>query len=403
MKCAARALVSLALGGCAGAGAMGCSAASEGTSTKGEVSTHVVPDPESEDVWSPNSEEALAYMRVLAPRLVGRALGIAEEMQLQEQGYGAVEPLLQAWTKEQGFIEITRTMLELELETGGARGGIDFDLPGNIVEHVLRHDRPWAEILTSQTCYDADDNAIPCDTGAPFAAGVLTTRAYLFAHAYRFNFMRGRKMLEVFACRDYPLADELQPRADLGHLIQLFHTPNQEQQVTESWEWTCNKGFSCYECHGQLATHTQLFVKFDTFGTWQESATGQQKSDAEIGYSTNDLYTSQLVNPTEAGSEASQLFGEPVENLSDAARVLGSHRVFYECSIQSLLDYVMDIQRIGLLDQHGEVTQGLKVDPALLEYIQRAMPPTPSLSRIAVETFSHPRVIATMVKSLTSE
>src|SRR5262249_31946514 len=150
---------------------------------------------------------------------------------------------------------------------------------------------------------------IACDTGAPYAAGVLATRAFLANNAGRFNLKRARTWMRTFACLDYPMPDALQPRLARDVLIPLFQQDHDEKDNVGSF----GNGAACYTCHGQFGAHAQLFVKYDASGLWRANADGQQLPGGEQGRSANNLFTSHLSSPAAAASEASMVFGQPVE------------------------------------------------------------------------------------------
>jgi hypothetical protein len=151
------------------------------------------------------AEQVLSYARYLAPALIGRVLSDAEQRALEAEPMTALALMLDEWGQEEGFAESARTMMEVRLAASGQRDGVDHGLPGYLgylVAHVVKHDRPWSEVLTSDTCYDAADQPIACDTGAPYTAGVLTTRGFLAANEGRFNLRRSITTMATFACRD---------------------------------------------------------------------------------------------------------------------------------------------------------------------------------------------------------
>ena len=152
-------------------------------------------------------------MQYIGPALLGRVLTDDEVAKLDQQAGAAIEPMLRSWVDEKGFAEAVRIMMELKLGTSGKRGDADYGLAGYLVRHVVQSRLPWSTILTSSTCYSATDVPMACDTGAPFTAGVLTTRGFLAGNESRFNLARAHAMLNTFMCRDYPHEEELQPRS----------------------------------------------------------------------------------------------------------------------------------------------------------------------------------------------
>jgi hypothetical protein len=350
-------------------------------------------DPPIDLVTPPSAADVEVYLRRLAPVFAGRVLNEAERARIASEGVDAVEPIIDGWSVEPSFALAARTMLEIKLGVSGEQGGINYDLPGNLVEHVVENDLPWSTILTSESCYGNDGAEMPCDTGAPYAAGVLGTRGYLAARAGRFNLTRASAMMNTFACRHYPLEDELQPRIEKMALLPLFRALSMEDQMDARAAGGFGNGFECYTCHGQFSLHAQLFVKFDRTGMYVADASGLQNTEptAQLGESYDGLMASHLDDPARAASEVSQVFGQEVTNLSDAARVISESRVFVECATQNVLAYGFT------LDESVDLSARL-ID----EMTDRALArnPSPTFRDLVVATFADPTVIQTAVAQL---
>jgi hypothetical protein len=347
-------------------------------------------DPPIDVTTPPTSDEVEAYLSRLAPVFAGRVLNEAERAQIATDGMDAVEPIIDGWGSEPLFANAARTMLEIKLGVSGERSGINFDLPGNLVEHVVENDLPWGTILTSETCYGNDGAPIACDTGAPYAAGVLATRGYMAARAGRFNLTRASAMMNTFACRHYPIEDELQPRIEKMRLLPLFRALSMEEQMDARAAGGFGNGFECYTCHGQFSLHAQLFVKFDRDGMYIPDATGLQSEEegAQLGESTNGLSASHLQDPLAAASEESQMFDQPVANLRDAAQILADSRVFIECATKNVLGHGFT------LDESVDVS-----DRLVAEMTDRALErnPAPTFRDLVIAVFANPTVIQTAV------
>ncbi len=334
---------------------------------------------------------AQAYLAQLAPMLAGRELRGDELGRLEAEGGRAIRPLLVAWAGEPGFAEAARQLVSNRLATSGQKDGIDFDLPGNLAAQLARTDAPWSRILTEPGCYDRAGNAIACDTGAPYAAGVLTTRAYQVSRLGRFNLTRASSLLRTFACRGYPMEDGLQPYIDRSRLIAMFRATSAADQEDERASGGFGNGHACYTCHGQFSLHAQLFVRFDASGTWRADATGLQDPAGELGRSHGGLMASHLEDPAEAASEASQLFGREVANLAEAAAVLASSDAFRSCAARRLLEHALALD------------DSVVVDPDLLHAIATRAGGDPSLGALMVETFSDPIVVESVLAGIGGE
>ena len=340
------------------------------------------------DVPEFTGAQILEYMRSISQLLVSRPLTSAEADTVVAGGVDAIEPMLRAWAGEPAFADNARYLMQQKLKASGERDGIDFELPGNLVAHVVKNDLPWSTILTADYCVDRAGEQAPCDSGAPFVAGVLSTRAYLAGNASRFNLGRANRMMNVFACRIYPMEAELQPYLDKTQLIPMFQANSAEEQTVAEAQGGFGNGSGCYTCHGQFGAHAQLFVKFDESGMYQPEATGQQDPAGELGRSVDGLMTSHFNDAARAADERSQLFGREVTNLADAARILASSEPFLPCQARGILQHTF-----GLGESADLATEMLQAIASRAQEIST----DPTFADIVVATFTEPRVILSVV------
>jgi hypothetical protein len=330
------------------------------------------------------AEEARVYLATLAPVLVSRPLS-ADEIALIETSVkdggarAAVAAVVSAWAHDPALPDTARELIQTKLSVSGADAEINFELPGNLAEYTALNDLPWSNVLTADYCVGDDLAQIACDTGAPYTAGILTTRAYLKARASRFNLTRASTMMNVFACQHYPLEDPDEPRIERERLRVMFQADTPEDQEDPAAADSFGNGFACYNCHGQFAWHAQLFVQFDSSGLFRGEATGIQDPAGEVGRSVDGLFASHLASPDEAKSPASHLFGQPVADLSEAAQVMASSDHLERCTAQNLLEY-----GVGL-------AEGTEIDPGLLDEIAVALD-APSFADYVVAVFTNDRV-----------
>ncbi|UJR86149.1 hypothetical protein [Sandaracinus amylolyticus] len=328
-------------------------------------------------------EDAERYARRLAPMLVRRSLRESEIEQL-ERGGTALAPVIDAWLGEPGLERAARDMISTLLGTSGWRDGIDLNLPGNLAAYLARANAPWSGILTTDHCVDVSGAAIACDTGAPYAAGVITTRAFLAGNNSRYNLRRARTLMRRFVCVDYPISDEMQPRLERELLIPMFRATSAEDQTEDAARAGFGNGLACYTCHGQFGAHAQLFVRYDRDGRYRADATGVQLAGGELGVSdVEGLYASHFVAPERARDERTEMLGQEVASLPDAARVIASSAAFLPCATRHLLAYGFDLAEPGVQT----------IDARTIEEIVRDAGPDPSLRALARAAFLHPDVI----------
>ena len=341
-------------------------------------------------VFELTAAEATTYLMRLAPMLAGRVLNDEERARIAQAPTASVRAIVDAWTKAPYFKLAARNLISQKLLVSGEAGGIDFDLPGNLAEYIVANNLPYSTIVTADFCVDGSGAKRACDTGAPFAAGVLGTRAYLASRAGRFNLTRSSTMMLAFACSRYPMDADLQPRVDRAQLINMFQAESLAEQTDQRATSGFGNGEQCYTCHGQFAAHAQVFVRFDESGVYEPDATGMQDTTpgAELGRSLDGLYASHFRDGSQAASERSQMMGTPVANLAEAAKVLAQSPEFVACGARNLLEYVL------------AVDASTRVDEATLHAVKdaaRLVAADPTLATIAVETFSNSRIVRSVV------
>jgi hypothetical protein len=343
-------------------------------------------------ITGPQTEE---YLRKLSLILVGRVLNPAERQQIAGQAGNAIPPLIAAWVADPAFVEAGRRFIEDMLSVSGRLDTVDFGLPGNLAAHLVKNNRPWSEIITARDCYDATGKPIKCDSGAPYGAGVLTTRAILLSRSGRFNLTRASTLTRTFACKTYPVPDDLQPRVDKTWLLPMFQANNPEEQVVEEARNGFGNGFGCYTCHGQFSFHAQLFVRFDGSGIYRAHATGlqDQRPEAELGRSAMPgLMASHFTDPERAKLEGVQMFGTPVANLAEATKVVASMPLFSECAAAKYLDHTL-----GVLAGHLKYDWRMFVEIGERARMKNA---DPTLANIVEALFTHPVVVRSLIAGL---
>lgn len=337
-------------------------------------------------------DQVRAYLSRVAPVIANRSLTYDEFQMIGELGEDAIDPMIRGWVEEPGFAEAIRYLVQEQLHASGEREGVDYELPGNLAAEIARDELPWSTILTADYCVDAAGEHIDCDTGAPYAAGVLATRAYLISNKGRFNLGRAKLMLETFACRVYPMEQAIQIPLQKPVLIPMFRAESAEEQVVEEAEGGFGNGAGCYTCHSQFGAHAQLFVKFDADGIWRDDATGQQSPYDELGRSFDGLYTSHMFDPYEAADERSQIFGQEVANLREAGEVIADSELFPQCTVKNLVAHAFGLKSGATDDVSKELVEVLSAEIT-------AETADPSIAQYVIEVFTNEQVIDAVVAS----
>ncbi len=354
-----------------------------------EPPPRVVDEPLTED-------QARFYLARVAPVVAGRSLTYEESQTIAEQGEDAIDPMIRGWVTEPGFAEAIRYLVQEQLHASGEREGVDYELPGNLAALIARDDLPWSTLLTADHCVSAEGESIECDTGAPYAAGVMATRAYMISNKGRFNLSRAKLMLETFACRVYPMETDVQPRLDKPTLIPMFRAENEEEQMVEEAKGGFGNGVGCYTCHSQFGAHAQLFVRFDEDGIWREDATGQQNPYDELGRSFDGLYTSHMFDPFAAAEETTKVFGQEVANLREAGEVITDSELFPQCTVKNLVAHAFDLQSGATEDVSATLVTSVATRLT-------ADTPDPSIAEYVIAVFTNEQVIDAVVATLESE
>lgn len=384
-------------GGVGGASSSGGGPASGGGAPSTVTPSSAPPSPSKPFDWSTlSAADTETYLRKVVPSVVDRVLSASERAQIQAQKGQAIAPIVAAWVKEPSFVTSARRFLETSLAVSGkADDGTSFDLPGNLAQFLVQNHRPWSQIITADSCYSDALAPIPCDTGAPYTAGVLTTRAYMISRVSRYNLQRASALLRNFACRQYPMEETLQPHVEKDWLLPMFQAQSADEQTDPRAKNGFGNGFACYSCHGQFSVHAQLFVKFAEDGKWHSEANGLQSPTDELGKSTNNLMASHFPEPARAALEGVNVFGTPVANLAEAARVMANSPTFVECAANRYLDAVLGVQS-GTIVYNND----LFVD---IGKRARAKSADPSFDMIAETLLTDPDIVRSIVKSTTGD
>lgn len=325
-----------------------------------------------------------SFLGYASSMMVRRPLTMSETKQIATQGRAAINPIVSAWSTEPAFADGAKGFVDQLFHVGGTNANINYDLPGNLAKAIAAKKRPFAELLTSNTCYDPNGNPIACDTGAPFTAGIFTTRAFLDSWNGAYNIRRAGKIIFYILCQSLPMPEDVEPKVKASELIAEFATSDGKVQF--------GNGGNCYACHGQFSRHAQLFVKFDKTGKYFGGATGLGNPNAVApGFSTNNTFTSHFSNPTTAASERSEILKRPAANLAEAAVVYTQRPEFLQCGVKNLMKYYLRID--------GEIE---KIKPDLFRNIAdraRSRNPNPGFGDLALEIALDPTVFNSFIKS----
>lgn len=330
------------------------------------------------------SRSLRGYLSRISSVIMQRSLLKEELEMIDAQGQKALRTIILKWLETPDFFAAAAGFAKRLFHASGQEGGIDYNLPAYLLKSLTKRKRPYGEFITATKCRNKQDQEIPCDTGAPFNAGALTTRAFLASNAGPYNLSRAGLFLESFACLTYPMGKSLEPQLAKEDLIPIF--------AKETGQGFGN-GTNCYLCHSQFGKHTQLFVKFDGKGKYTPGANGLQDQGptAPPGHSTNGTFTSHFSAPKVAALEASEFFGKPVKNIADAAKELVGSDHFIHCAVERFLAYYLDLKDTTAL----AIKKGLFDD--ITQQILASGKTNPSKQDILASVLLHPAVIDSFV------
>ena len=331
------------------------------------------------------------YLTRIVPSVAARVLSTEERQLVQQQAGLAIPQIVEGWTKDPGFARSARLFLEETLGVSGVSTEVNFNLPGNLAAHLTTNELPWSEILTADYCVDDAGDNVECDTGAPYAAGVLTTRAFMIARQSRFNLTRASTLMKNFACQGYPMSHDLQPLVEKSVLIPMFQAQTPEEQTEEEAANGFGNGFGCYTCHGQFSSHAQLFVKYDRSGMYHEDADGIQNPDEELGVANDGLMASHFSDPDKASSETAQVFGQNADTLAQAAAIIADDPLFVSCTAERFMDYVLGLPR-GSVPYDRQLVNNVRARSVVTNE-------KPTLSSIVAALLTEPAVIQSILMS----
>jgi len=97
------------------------------------------------------------------------------------------------------------------------------------------------------------------------------------------------------------------------------------------------------------------------------------------------------VDPAAAAGEAGEFFGQPVNNISDAAKILASSSQFQRCAVQRFLGYYLGLKDTTVLS----VSESLFAE--IVEQLTTGVNLQPSQQDILLAILLHPSVINSFV------
>src|SRR5690606_7812651 len=126
--------------------------------------------------WAQSRAAEISFLAQFSSQIAHRPLNATEISQINAQGSAAYPAIVRTWFREPQFIESAQVYVDNRLRTSGTTATVDMNLPGNLGRDIARRERPYADLVTANTCVNAAGQNMSCDSNAPFSAGVLTTK-----------------------------------------------------------------------------------------------------------------------------------------------------------------------------------------------------------------------------------
>ncbi len=224
------------------------------------------------------------------------------------------------------FVSTMRTYHQAFFEMSGMEDDINYDEPANLAAYLIRENMDFRDILRATYCVNNDLERIDCSSFEgntqmqdTYAAGVITTQAFLRNWESSFNFVRTRETLKAFGCEEYP------DSTDAGM------TRREVETGVHTWECT-NCVPSCYSCHSTMNARATLFYDFDINGVFDLDPPNRTRTLNDEGGPSQR--TDLLIE-----GAAPRFNGQVMNNLRDYALALSDTPKFTQCLARRLTLY----------------------------------------------------------------
>ncbi len=226
---------------------------------------------------------------------------------------------------------------------------INYNEPANLATHIIVNDLDYREIVLADYC--VNDNLVtgPCDTfqgnqgvAPQFAAGAMTTRAFLNKWNSAYNFKRVAKAFSAFACSEYP--DPLDVGMDVSEIS------NVDKGSTNDFDATTGSPV-CYSCHRSMNARAVTFLNFARDGFFfQFQPNGEYPNsvpvEERVVTDLNDVvaYPDMLLNTGTVDNPVVPMpryKGKEIPSVRAYAELLTESSQFKECLVRRFSNFML--------------------------------------------------------------
>ena len=245
-----------------------------------------------------------------------------------QEGYDRVlDSYLNSETFASVILEYSKNMFEMGDQVAD---GVNYNEPANLAAYLAVNDLDFREILKADYCVNDDLEKIECSSfsdsadAQEYAAGAITTQAFLKKWESAFNFRRVSKAFQLFACKEYPDVKDSGLSAEM---------------ISESVkEFACSDcSPACISCHRSMNARASLFYTFDRKGQFNPNP----DMDPEAGEVTvRDVATeASTVDDLLAEGAEPMYKGVVLKNIRDYAQHLADGKDFRDCVAQRMINF----------------------------------------------------------------
>lgn len=277
-----------------------------------------------------------------ATQVLGQRLPTVSEYTEAKKGFANYQGVIKQLIDSPEFLDSMKSYHQNYFQMAGMKEGpyntngdlVNFDEPTNLVLYLIKNKLDYRDVLRASYCIDNSGNKIVCSAfgsgtagqtkADKYAAGVLTTRAFLTKWSGPFNFRRVNKAFMAFACSQYP---DVQ---DTG--LPIYEISTQVKNFSCS---TCTP--RCISCHSAINPRAVLFYNFSLRGQFFESISDipmeqQTYRDDPIHSDTSDLLY---------GSAVPKYKGEKVSSLREYSLKFADSLEFRKCMVQRFTNLLL--------------------------------------------------------------
>lgn len=299
-----------------------------------------------------------------ATQVFGQRLPTASEYTAAKKGFKEYQTVIKQLIESPEFLGSMKAYHQNYFQMAGLKEGpynatndkVNYEEPTNLVLYLIKNNIDYRDVIRASYCIDNSSNKTVCSAfgsgtvaqskADKYAAGVLTTRAFLTKWSGPFNFRRVSKAFSAFACSQFP---DIQ---DTG--LPIYEISTQVKDFSCS---SCTP--RCISCHSAVNPRAVLFYNFSLRGEFYEKLSEmpmeqQTYRDDPVHSDISDLLY---------GAAVPKYKGEKVASLREYALKFADSIEFRRCMVQRFTNLLLGNAATQALP--GEFDYLVKKVPAL--------------------------------------